>query len=471
MKKLAEFAQRIEFRLEIDPVYLRDKIRNGVPNDDKADRPFKIAAREINESITTKKPYDHSKDKHFPHSWSIPNFTVIFAVFGKFLQHDEIKYVESTTGLFSVKDKLKLIDQMLLASTRQGGCGLDINNLIYHKQMRDCFPLHDRVISKQLLSAIFDWRKPLWHIPFFDIKEYLGEKIGLFNVFIAHYTQWLVVPSVIGLAFQFVVWATNVKTFSSPVLPFYSILVTVWGITMLEFWKRRQSTVAMWWGTTDYEQVEIDRPEFLGIQISSYINGLPMLYVTEQDLLWKLSYSCLIVSSFLMLMMGSLAAIYTLRYSLQNQIDNSEASYIASALTTALILTLNMIYQVVAKRLTDNENLRTDTQYEDSLSVKIFVFQFINSYASFFFLAFVAAYLPRPNDSPANYPGQCGAETCMQPLAINLGIVYGMRLTFTNILDIVVPYIQYTRNYRKETRGVSTKRNLSRPEEEALLMP
>jgi hypothetical protein len=238
-----------------------------------------------------------------------------------------------------------------------------------------------------------------------------------------------------------------------------------------EFWKRRQSTVVMWWGTTDYEQVEIDRPEFLGIQISSYINGLPMLYVTEQDLLWKLSYSCLIVSTFLMIMMGSLAAIYTLRYSLQNQIDNSEASYIASALTTALILTLNMIYQVVAKRLTDNENLRTDTQYEDSLSVKIFVFQFINSYASFFFLAFVAAYLPRPNDSPANYPGQCGAETCMQPLAINLGIVYGMRLTFTNILDIVVPYIQYTRNYRKETRGVSTKRNLSRPEEEALLMP
>lgn len=213
------------------------------------------------------------------------------------------------------------------------------------------------------------------------------------------------------------------------------------------------------------------RPEFRGTLINSYINGTPMLYYPETDLSFKLLSSIIAISAFMMVMCGALAAIYFLRFSLNSSIGSSQASYVASALTTALILVLNMIYQEIAKRLTDNENHRTDTQYEDAFSSKIFVFQFLNSYASFFFLAFVAAYLTPPADNPSGFPGQCGAKTCMQPLAINLGIIYGMRLTFTNFLDIFVPYVIYLRKKRRETKGVSTAKPLTRPEEEVLLMP
>ncbi len=36
------------------------------------------------------------------------------------------------------------------------------------------------------------------------------------------------------------------------------------------------------------------------------------------------------------------------------------------------------------------DDVRTETEFVDSLILKIFFFQFINSYASFFFLAFIA---------------------------------------------------------------------------------
>lgn len=57
---------------------------------------------------------------------------------------------------------------------------------------------------------------------------------------------------------------------------------------------------------------------------------------------------------------------------------------------------------------------------------KSFIFSFINSYASFFFIAYFAAIVPKPT-----YPGQpddntvgmCGFENCMTALAIDLGIV------------------------------------------------
>jgi hypothetical protein len=35
------------------------------------------------------------------------------------------------------------------------------------------------------------------------------------------------------------------------------------------------------------------------------------------------------------------------------------------------------------------ENHRTDTDYENHLILKTFLFQFVNSYASFFYIAFV----------------------------------------------------------------------------------
>lgn len=53
---------------------------------------------------------------------------------------------------------------------------------------------------------------------------------------------------------------------------------------------------------------------------------------------------------------------------------------------------MSAVYNRVAVLLTDAENHRTDTAYEDSLIGKTFVFQFVNSFASLFYIAFVKQY-------------------------------------------------------------------------------
>ena len=65
------------------------------------------------------------------------------------------------------------------------------------------------------------------------------------------------------------------------------------------------------------------------------------------------------------------------------------ASVVASILNAFQIQTMNIIYGSIADALTDRENHRTDTQYEDSLIAKMFLFQFVNSYASLFYVAFI----------------------------------------------------------------------------------
>eukprot|EP01035_Chromulina_nebulosa_P024470 gene24470-31867_t len=374
---------------------------------------------------------------------------------------------ETSGSPIAIHHRLMLIYLLLIAPRRLGGCDVPLSSLLYHKQILSFFPLHDRKITDQLEEHVFRLWQPLWQAPFYDIKEYFGEKIGLFNVFIAYYTRWLVFPSIVGLIFQFIVWATNVKTFSSPVLPFYSVLVSVWGLLMLKYWKRKEAIIAVWWGTSSFEEKEQQRPEFTGELIESFIDGSKIIYVRSSDYAFSIVSSVIVVSTFIVIMCATLGSIYFFRYSL----NSSSASYIASVLNMALSLVMNIVYQYVAKKLTDNENHRTDTIYEDALSVKLFVFQFLNSYASFFFIAFVAAYIPSPRNNPHNYPGQCGAETCMQPLAINLGIIYGMRLTLSNFLDIFIPYITCRMKRKKDLGDASADIKLSSPEEESLLMP
>ena len=107
--------------------------------------------------------------------------------------------------------------------------------------------------------------------------------------------------------------------------------------------------------------------------------------------------------------------------------------------------------------------------FQDSLVVKIFIFQFVNSYASFFFIAFIAGNLsPTPDQNP-QYLGQCGWVNCMQPLSVNLAIIFGSRLTITNALDILIPMYNKSVKLSRETKGKDLSA-LTPPERDYMLM-
>ena len=159
--------------------------------------------------------------------------------------------------------KLKLILHLIEARVPGGGEPMKIKRYLYTKKsLLAFFPLHNPeklnwLSSNWILSWHWPWKEPIDDIKvsstsnnsnyiiillyFFYVlchQEYFGERIGLYFVFMSHFMTWLFVPALIGLIFQIVVLATN--NFSSPVLPFFGICITLWAITMLEFWKRRE---------------------------------------------------------------------------------------------------------------------------------------------------------------------------------------------------------------------------------------
>lgn len=363
---------------------------------------------------------------------------------------------------------MKLIYYILKGPPNKGGCDLEINQLVFRKKIEAFYPLHDRNKAVDIQQSNKSFAQTPWDEQLSrTLRFYFGEKIALYFAFMGHYSYWLIWPGLIGLIFQIVVFSTG--NYSSPVLPFYSLVITIWAIIMLEFWKRKEQLKSLDWGMTTFEDNEPDRPEFKGNLIRSYIDGEETLYFPPDEFFNRFASSQGVIASFILAVIGVVASIYVLRFSLQSDIGSS-ASTVASILNTIEITILNMIYQFVATALTDSENHRTDTQYEDNLITKVFMFQFLNSYASFFFLAFIAEWLPKPDGVPDNFIGQCGAVNCMKPLAINLAIIFGTRLVVKNVMDIGMPYYKAQVKYKAETQDMDPSKQLTPPEQDYMLM-
>lgn len=109
--------------------------------------------------------------------------------------------------------------------------------------------------------------------------------------------------------------------------------------------------------------------------------------------------------------------------------QNGSGQQWVGILTALQIKTLNFIYKFVARYLTDWENLETSTLYYNSLAIKLFLFQFINSYASLFHIAFAKSSFE-----------ECTDQDCMSELAIQLGSIYITNLVL-NLLELGVPYL------------------------------
>ena len=311
------------------------------------------------------------------------------------------------------------------------------------------YPLHDVEVSHKLLRHWTYIYNNVWELPIWQIKEYYGEKIALFVALTSHFSTWLIVPAIIGIPLTLLI-ILNDWDFSSIFLPAFAFLMCIWAIIMLEFWKRREAELALSWGTIDFEDIEEVRPEFKGKDIKSYIDGEDITYFPPSERSKLILYTSLAIFGVMLLVLGVVVGIYVLRYVMYGHPSLADyglnAQSLASSLNAIVILIANPIYFDFATYLCTLENHRTDSSVYNSMVGKLFVFQFVNSYASFLYLAFIAAYVTPAPGTPEEYLGDCGFDNCMKPLAINLIFVFMIRLVFNNILVFVLPYITYQSN-------------------------
>lgn len=437
--RLRAEADRINLKVKYDPHLLQQALEKG--RDDKW-KPVKIVD-ELNEC--TYSPYDY--------------------IYGKYeFQREEVEslYAKTADGAcFRGVDRLKLMYSIMTSKPADGGCGLNLGKLKQTQALLAYMPLHDKkeqlVVMRQSVQLV---QMP-WHWPSELVKDYYGEKVGLYFVWLAHYTTWLIVPSIVGVGVWIHIASTNNDP-NAPSVPFFAGFVAIWSTLYLESWKRTEKQTAMEWGMVGFEEEEQVRPEFIGEKASDPVTGKPRLYFPKDSATRRFITSQVVVIMMICVVVASVGSIFLLKYFMNYKWTGTAeyGSIVASILNAIQIQIMNVVYSTLALALNNWENHRTDTSFEDNLIAKTFMFQFVNSYASFFYIAFIKKWTQ----------DKC-LGGCMVELSVQLGSIFITRIVQGNLTEVLVPLINAQLRLRAETSGGGDANKKSSASNEKMSLP
>ncbi|NXH37445.1 ANO6 protein, partial [Myiagra hebetior] len=251
----------------------------------------------------------------------------------------------------------------------------------------------------------------------------------------------------------------------------FAVFMGIWVTFFLEFWKRRQAELEYEWDTVEYlEQEEQVRPEYEARCTHTVMNEITqqeehvpytawgkcvrMTFCTSAIFFWIL----LIIASVVGIIVYRLSVFLVFSAKLSQHISGTEAirkyltpqtatSVTASLISFVVIMILNIIYEKVAILITDFELPRTQTDYENSLTTKMFLFQFVNYYSSCFYIAFFKGKFVGHPGNPVYWLGkyrneECDPGGCLLELTTQLAIIVGGKAIWNNIQEVLLPLIK-----------------------------
>ncbi|UYV75317.1 ANO7 [Cordylochernes scorpioides] len=249
--------------------------------------------------------------------------------------------------------------------------------------------------SRQILYLYWaKWSKWYKYQPLDHIREYFGEKIAIYFAWLGFYTGWLLPAALVGLLvfvyglltlegdtptkeicqegrhyrmcpvceeeYNCTYWKlSDTCVFSrlsylcdQPGTVFFSIFVSFWAVTFLEHWKKKSASLAHHWDCLDYEEDMVVMGIFLvAVVVYRMLVSIPLVQVG-----------------------GGAAPLV--------------ASFSGALINLLIITFMGPVYERLALRLTEWEMHRTQTEFENNLTFKVFIFQFVNYYSSIFYIAF-----------------------------------------------------------------------------------
>nr|XP_022325224.1 anoctamin-3-like isoform X6 [Crassostrea virginica] len=322
--------------------------------------------------------------------------------------------------------------------------------------------------------TVFYKFQPLW-----KIRNYFGEMIALYFAWVGEMTNSLWIPMLVGFGIflyglkvsvdaneskfdiptnisdteriKFEVQAllaTFRSSFDNDATPYFALIICVWGTLFLERWKRKNATLAYEWDVDNFEHNEPDRPQFYGLKVKKDpVTQEPNWFYPFKKQMLKFAISISTLLFMMSVVLISVVAVITYRLFITFEYCSSmsaiecliTSSLISAILNAVSILILGKLYEILAFKLTEWENHRTQTQYDDALVTKMFAFQFVNSYASCFYIAFF-----RGRFSVFGYTDECVGDrgTCMSQLSFQVLILMIIR-PFPRILkDLIIPLLR-----------------------------
>nr|CAD2192904.1 unnamed protein product [Meloidogyne enterolobii] len=256
----------------------------------------------------------------------------------------------------------------------------------------------------------------------------------------------------------------------------FTVIMSIWMTVFVELWKRYHAELAYKWNVLGYEpDEEVIRPEYQYYKRAKMkINRVtkeaePYISLAEKAL--RIFGSAITVLFFICLVIALLFGIIVYRIIVRgvfNARENSEfiqsqavifTSATAALINLIFIMSMNYFYNKLAYKLTNWEYPRTQSEFDNSFTFKVFLFQFVNFYSSLFYIAFFKGRFAGIPGTPTNSTGgyadphelkvgnirleRCEAAGCMVELMIQLIVIMIGKQAINGFIELAYPMVCY----------------------------
>uniref|UniRef100_A0A3B4A9E7 Anoctamin n=1 Tax=Periophthalmus magnuspinnatus TaxID=409849 RepID=A0A3B4A9E7_9GOBI len=345
------------------------------------------------------------------------------------------------------------------------------------------------------------------------IRRYFGEKIGLYFAWLGWYTGMLIPAALVGL-FVFLyglftmdssqvskeiceanttimcpmcddncepwtlsdscVYAKVTHLFDNGGTVFFAIFMAIWATVFLEFWKRRRAELTYDWDLIDWEEEEEElRPQFEAkysrVERVNPISGKPEPFQPLPDKVSRLMLSVSGIFFMISLVLAAVFAVVVFRLIAMKTFASFGWHFVKKnwqfatsgtgvCINFMIIMSLNVVYEKVSYLLTNLEHPRTESEWENSFALKMFLFQFVNLNSSTFYIAF---FLGRFAGRPGKYNKlfnrwrleECHPSGCLIDLCLQMGVIMFFKQIWNNFMELGYPLLQNWWSRRKMKKG------------------
>ncbi|XP_045892502.1 anoctamin-10-like [Micropterus dolomieu] len=279
----------------------------------------------------------------------------------------------------------------------------------------DMFPLHIPGKLKDLSKAWYSGNQLAQ--PLDSVNGYFGSSVAFYFSFLDFYTWSLLPPAILGLSITYFSGevqkdmesvsgsgVTRVEDESAVVSGhmIQAVFSILWSTIFMELWKRRSASLSYRWGTLNLaERFAEPRPGFHGEVGVNPVTGRvePLFPEWQRDLRMAL-VSVPVVGLCLGLVALGMLCFYWGEAQVQqlhkdwDSLLSQTLLYLPSMLHIVYTNMLATAYRKVAQSLTEYENHREESAFENHLTAKVLVFTFFNYFAVLFHIAFFKQDVP-----------------------------------------------------------------------------
>ncbi|XP_033846741.1 anoctamin-9 isoform X1 [Periophthalmus magnuspinnatus] len=378
--------------------------------------------------------------------------------------------------------------------------GENLKELLEKDVFETTFCLHERKEQKKLRQKWARWTGLFKPQPLSSVKQYFGEKVALYYLWLSWYTMLLVPAAALGvvvflygLAFfrtnplinevcessiimcprcdkPCKVWQlSDTCTYAKVSLLFdnegtvaFAMFMAIWATLFLELWKRHRARHVSKWKVYDWCEEE----EELILEIVNDPSCSPKQF---RHSYFRSTLVLILVTLMLMIIIGLAHALVVFRVVAAALLSNADWEFIrdqphsVAVMLGAVLhyLTIQIMTRVnrwVALKLCHIEKTNSFASTERSFTVKMFTFQFFTLFSSLFYVAF---FLGRINGHPGNYTRiatwrleECHPSGCLTDLFIQMAVILLLKQTLNNIFEFTIPWVKslFSKNASKSLR-------------------